>query len=155
VRAPAIWSVRSPQEQRVIAVAGGVLAVLLVVALVWLPLERSRTRMLAEVPALRASIAALERQALEVKRLRAMPPGSRTSATPLNAIAATSPLAGAQLAALDDKRLRVTGTDVGYVALLDWLVSVQATHGLRVEAARLDALPAAGRVRAELTLSRS
>jgi type II secretory pathway component PulM len=73
----------------------------------------------------------------------------------LNAIANSNPLAGVQLAALDDKRLRVTGADVGFTALLDWLAAVQASQGLRVESARLDALPAAGRVRAEITLSRS
>jgi type II secretory pathway component PulM len=155
MKAPAFWNARSTRERQVIAIAGGLLALLLVVTLVWLPLERSRTRMLAELPALRASIATLERQASEVKRLRAMPAASHTSAAPLNAIAMTNPLPGAQLAALDDKRVRVTGADVSYGALLDWLSAVQATHGLRVEAARLDALPAAGRVRAELTLSRS
>jgi type II secretory pathway component PulM len=155
MKGPAFWSARSPREQRVIAIMGGGLALLLVVTFVWLPLERARTRMLAELPALRASIATLERQASEVKRLRAMPAASNASAAPLNAIATTNPLPGAQLAALDARRVRVTGTDLSYGALLDWLASVQASHGLRVEAARLDALPAAGRVRAELTLSRS
>lgn len=155
MRAPAIWSARSPREQRVISIVGGLLALLLVVTFVWLPLERSRTRMLEELPKLRASIATLERQAAEVKRLRAMPAASRASAAPLSAIATTNPLPGAQLAALDERRVRVTGADVGFGALLDWLASVQAAHGLRVESARLDALPTAGRVRAEITLSRS
>ena len=34
------------------------------------------------------------------------------------------------------------------------LTTAQAAHGLRVESARIDALPAPGRVRAELTLAR-
>ena len=79
----------------------------------------------------------------------------RTAATPLGGIAGTHPLAGAQVAPIDDKRVRVTGTDVSFAALLDWIAAVQASHGLRVDAARIDALPTAGRVRAELTLTRS
>jgi type II secretory pathway component PulM len=39
--------------------------------------------------------------------------------------------------------------------LLDWLATAQAAHGLRVESARIEALPTPGRVRAELTLARS
>lgn len=155
MRAPAFWSARSPRERRVIAIAGGLLAALLFVAFVWLPLERSRTRLAVELPALRASIATLERQATAVKILRALRAASRAPASPLNALANTNPLPGAQLTALDDRRVRVTGADVGFGALLDWLASVQAAHGLRVESARVDALPTAGRVRAELTLSRS
>lgn len=153
--ASAFWSARSPRERRVVAVAAGLLAVLLIVAFAWLPLQRSRTRMLEELPKLHASIATLERQAADVKRLRAMPPASRAPAASLNALSNTNPLPGAQLAALDEQRVRVTGADVGFGALLDWLASVQAAHGLRVESARLDALPTAGRVRAEITLSRS
>ena len=56
---------------------------------------------------------------------------------------------------LDARRVRVTGADVSFAALLEWLRNAQATHGMRVESARVDALPAAGRVRAELLLSRS
>jgi general secretion pathway protein M len=151
----AFWTSRSQQERRLIGVGAALVAVLLVVAFAWLPLERSRARLRTELPALRGSLSLLERQAAEVKRLKAMPVATPGSAVPLNAIANSNPLAGAQLAALDDKRLRVTGADVGFTALLDWLAAVQASQGLRVESARLDALPAAGRVRAEITLSRS
>lgn len=155
MRTPDAWSARSPGERRVIAIAAALALAMLVAAFAWLPLERSRSRMEAELPRLRASIATLERQAAEVKRLRAMPAAARAAATPLNALATTHPLPGAQLAALDDQRVRVTGTDVGFGALLDWLAAVQGAHGLRVESARLDALPMAGRVRAELILTRS
>jgi general secretion pathway protein M len=149
------WTSRSQKERRAIGVGAALVAVVLVVAFAWLPLERSRARLRTELPALRGSLSLLERQAAEVRRLKAMPVSTPGSAVPLNAIANSNPLAGAQLAALDDKRLRVTGADVGFTALLDWLAAVQASQGLRVESARLDALPAAGRVRAEITLSRS
>ena len=136
----------------------GALAVgaLLVVALVWLPLERARTRLAADLPRLRAEVAALQRDADEVKRLRALPVSNPSSASPLASLATNGGgLAGAQLAVLDERRVRVTGADVSFAGLLEWLRNAQATHGVRVESARLDALPAPGRVRAELVLSRS
>jgi type II secretory pathway component PulM len=139
----------------VIAAGVALLALALLVAFAWLPLERSRARLAAELPRLRASIATLQRDADEVKRLRAMPSIAPSSATPIAAIAAANTLPGAQISAVDDRRLRLTGADVGFTALLEWLAAAQAAHGLRVESARLDALPATGRVRAELTLARS
>jgi type II secretory pathway component PulM len=61
---------------------------------------------------------------------------------------------GAQIVVLDERRVRLTGADVAFAALLDWLGSARATHGMRVETARLEPL-SPGRVRAELTLTRS
>jgi len=48
----------------------------------------------------------------------------------------------------------VQATDVAFGALLEWLAAVQASQALRVREARLEALPAAGRVRGELKLTR-
>jgi general secretion pathway protein M len=150
------WSARSPRERRVIAIAAILLAAVLLATLAWLPLERTRARLAQQVPALRASIAALERDAQEVKRLRAMPQRQAVAASPLAALAAgAGGLAGAQVTVLDERRVRVSGADVAYGALLEWLGAAQASHGLRVESAKLDALPAAGRVRAELVLTRA
>jgi type II secretory pathway component PulM len=50
--------------------------------------------------------------------------------------------------------VKLTG-EVAFGALLEWLRSSQATHGMRVEAARLESLASPGRVRADLTLARS
>jgi general secretion pathway protein M len=152
------WNARSRPERRALAVAAGTLAILLVFALAWLPLERARTRLAAEAPQLRASIDALQRDADEVKRLRALPaagaPG--TAPAPLATLATNGGgLTGSQMVVLDDKRVRLTGADVSFAALLEWLRNAQATHGMRVDSARLDALPAPGRVRAEMVLSRS
>lgn len=149
------WERRSERERRVLAALAGLVGAALVLALAWLPLERARGRLAAELPALRASVASLEEQAGVVRRLRAMPARNGGAVAPLGAISGTPPnLPGAQVTALDDRRVRVSGADVGFGALVEWLVAVQGSHGLRVESARLDALPTAGRVRAELVLSR-
>lgn len=149
------WQRRSEGERRVLAALAALVGAALVFALAWLPLERARGRLAAELPALRASVAVLEEQAGVVRRLRAMPPRGAGAAAPPGAIAGSaSSLPGAQVTALDDRRVRVSGADVGFGALVEWLVAVQGSHGLRVESARLDALPTAGRVRVELVLAR-
>ena len=153
--AGAWWSGRSPRERRVITAAVGALVLALALA-AWLDAERSRSRLAAELPRLRASIAALERDAAEVQRLRAMPAVQPTSAqSPLVTLGTNAGgLPGAQISVLDDRRVKVTG-EIGFGALLEWLRNAQVTHGMRVENARLEALPAPGRVRADLLLTRS
>jgi type II secretion system protein L len=150
------WQTRSPRERRNLRAAAVLLGLALVVAFVWLPLERSRARLAAELPRLRASIDGLQRDAGEVKRLRASAPAAATPSAPLASLATNGGgLPGAQFAVLDERRVRVSGADVGFGALLEWLRNAQVTHGMRVESARLEALPAPGRVRAELVLARS
>lgn len=149
------WQGRSTRERTVLATGAGAAALLLFVAFVWIPLERTRTRLAAEVPALRASIARLEQDAAEVQRLRAMPARPASAATSALGALDTSAVAGAHLVVLDERRVRLTAGDVSFAALLEWLASAQAAQGLHVESARIEALPLAGRVRAELTLARS
>jgi type II secretory pathway component PulM len=148
------WGARGPRERR--AIGAGLLVLVLALALVlWLDAERTRARLAAELPRLRASIAALERDAAEVQRLRAMAAVQAAPQGPLVTLAtAGGGLAGAQVSVLDERRVKVSG-EVAFGALLEWLRNAQATHGMRVENARLEALPAQGRVRAELLLARS
>jgi len=152
------WGRRSPGEQRTLRVAAG-LVVVVALGLAWLEIERARARLNAELPRLRASIAGLQHDAAEVKRLRSVTPAAaqQQSAGAQLATLATNGggLAGAQIAIVDDNRVKVSGADIGFGALLEWLQNAQATHAMRVESARLEALPAAGRVRAELLLTRS
>jgi type II secretory pathway component PulM len=152
----AFWRSRSQRERAVLV--GGVVAaaILLVVALVWLPLERSRTRLSAEIPRLAASVATMERNAEEVQRVRSLPASTPATVAPTATVAPAlgRNLANAQVASIDERRVRITGADVAYGALLETIAAAQSTYGLRVDSARIDALPAAGRVRAELVLAR-
>lgn len=149
------WQDRSARERRVIANLLALAALAILFAL-GLQAERTRERLAGQLPQLRASLAALERDAQEAKRLRAMPTPAALPATPLAALAANvGAVPGAQLAVIDERRVRLTGADVSFAALLEWLGQARASHGLRVESARLEALAAPGRVRAELVLARS
>ena len=157
--AASLWHSRSARERSLVAAGAVVLAVMLAVALVWLPLERARVRLAGELPELRASVDALQRDADEVKRLRALPATIPANPAPLAPLIAANTwardLPGVQLTVPDERHVKLSGADIGFTALLDWLATAQAAHGLRVESARIDALGAPGRVRAELTLERS
>jgi general secretion pathway protein M len=147
------WDGRSPRERSVILGLATFAVAALVISLGWLPLQRERARLRTALPELRASVAALEGQAHEVQRLRALPASATASSTPLASLATNAGgLPGASITVLDPRRVRVTGGDVGFAALLEWLRGAQATHGMRVDTAHLEALPARGRVRVELVL---
>jgi general secretion pathway protein M len=152
------WDRRSPGEQRTLGLAAALLVVA-ALGVAWIEIERARARLAAELPRLRASIAGLERDAAEVKRLRSVTPAAaqqQSGGAQLATLATNGGgLAGAQIAIVDDKRVKVSGADIGFGALLEWLQNAQVTHAMRVESARLEALPAPGRVRAELLLTRS
>lgn len=156
MKTPAIWSARSAGERRVLASAAALAAAALVVAFAWLPLERSRARLTAELPALRASAAEMQAQAGEVKRLRALPVRGSSGTTPLATLIAsgtlTQGLPGARLSALDGKRLRLAVDDAAWARLVEWIAAAQSLHGLVVDAATVEALAATGRVRADLVL---
>ena len=149
----------SPRERSILGAGAAVAGVMLVVALVWLPLERVRVRLAHELPVLRASVEALQRDAEEVKRVRALPATMPGNPPPLAGVIASNAwgreLPGVQLSVPDDKHVRLVGDDIAFGALLDWLTTAQAAHGLRVEKARIEAGTMVGRVRADLTLTRS
>ena len=149
-----LWRQRSERERLWIARVAALLGLALL-AVLWLQSERSRERLALELPPLRASIAALERDAEEVRRLRATP-ATAPAATPLASLATNAGgVPGAQITVLDERRVRLAGDDVAFQALIEWLGNARATHGMRVESARLQSLPGAGRVRAELVLTKS
>jgi len=149
----------SPRERSILGAGAAVAGVMLVVALVWLPLERVRVRLAHELPLLRASVEALQRDAEEVRRVRALPATMPGNPPPLAGVIASNAwgreLPGVQLSVPDDKHVRLVGDDIAFGALLDWLTTAQAAHGLRVEKARIESGTMVGRVRADLTLARS
>ena len=152
----AFWAARTPRERVVLATGAGLALVLLLVALAWLPLERTRARLALEIPRLAGSIAKMQAQAVEVQQVRSLPATTPATQAALATIvpALMRALPAAQVSAMDERRVRIAGADVAYGALLEAIATAQTTYGLRVDSANIDALPAAGRVRAELVLVR-
>lgn len=157
MNAPAIWTARSPRERAILAWTGATVALALLFAIVWLPLERERTRIAAQLPGLRASVAEMRAQAEEAKALRATPARERGAAGQLASLIASGTLAqglpGARVDVLDGKRLRLSAADASWTHLVEWLAAAHALHGLAVEEAAIEALPATGRVRADIVLA--
>ena len=156
MNAPAWWVSRSPRERAFLGWAASAAAVLLAFVLVWLPLERGRDRMAAGLPFLRASVAEMRAQAAEVKALRALPARSAAT-TPLATLVASGTLSqglpGARVSLRDARRAQLAVADASWTRLVEWLAATQATHGLVVEEARVEALAAGGRVRGEFLLA--
>lgn len=144
------WGHRNAAERQRILLLGAFVALVLFVTFAWLPLERMRSRLGAELPRLRASVGELEREAQEVKRLRGLPVAASSGAATPGSLPA---LPGAQAAATAPNRYRVTASDVEAGALLEWLAVASARQGLAVQSAHLERLPAAGHWRGELTLA--
>ena len=146
-------------RQRRLLWGAAVILLLAVLAAFWIQAEHSRAQLAAELPRLRASIAALERDAIEVARLRSLPAaparGPAAARSPLAALATDAGgVPGARITVLDERRVRLASDDMAFGALLDWLRRAQSSHGMRVDSARVDALAAPGRVRAELILTK-
>lgn len=156
MNAPAFWTSRSARDRALMAAIASAAALALAFAFAWLPLERARSRMATQLPALRASVAEMRAQAEEAKALRSAPPAS-AAATPLPALVASGALAqglpGARVSALDAKRVRVAVDDASWTRLLEWISEAGAVHGLVVDEATVEALGSAGRVRASLVLA--
>ena len=159
MKAPAIWTARSPRERDVLAWAGAGIAAVLLFAFAWLPMERTRARLAAELPQLRASLAEMRAQAAEAKALRAQPARDAAPGTTLPTLVSSGTLAqgipGARVAALDARRASFAVDDASWARLVEWLHWAGTAHGLAVEEATVEALPAAGRVRATLVLVQS
>jgi type II secretory pathway component PulM len=154
---PSFWTARSAGERALLAGIGAVVLGVLLFTFAWLPLERARTRIAAELPGLRASVAEMRSQADEARALRAMPARSAAGGAPLADLIASGALAqglpGARFTAVDAKRLKVAVEDASWTRLVEWLAALGAAHGLAVEEATVDALAATGRVRASLVLA--
>ena len=147
------WQARTESERGILAIIGALAAIAVFAAFAWLPLERARSRLSSDLPVLRSSIETMQRQADEAKRLRAMPAAASLQA-PVSQLA-SSPPTGAQVATLDAQRVRLSASDAAFTTLLEWIVAAQASHGMRVESARIDALATPGRVKADIVLTRA
>lgn len=152
------WRSRDARSRLLLGVVVAIAVLTLVATLVWLPLDRTRTRLAMEIPRLAASIELMQRQAAEVERVRPLPSSTPASLSTLPAVLAsgalTRSLPGAQATLADPRRIRLAGSDLPWGALLETLAAAQSVQGLRVESARVDALEGAGRVRAEVFLAR-
>jgi general secretion pathway protein M len=117
------WHTLQPRQRIVVASGAVILGLALLIAFVWLPLERYRASLQKRAPELRASLAAMERDAEEVKRMRALPAALNAPAPrALDAAQLRSSFSGAQVTPLDANRFRVQIADTSYA---QWIGELQ------------------------------
>ncbi len=152
------WQDRAPRER----VALAVLAALLGVALyAWLVVSASQARaqLRPRVTGLRAEAARLDRNALEIQRLRAAPAlaASRSDLRTLLQAQANAAGLGPALTRIDvqdaDHAQAAFGA-VPFAAWLGWVDTMQAQH-VRLDSVRIEALSKPGLVSASATFARA
>lgn len=146
------WQGRNTRERALIALGGAALAVAVLWAYVWVPLEADRVRLAAALPTLRAQAQQVALQATDVERLRAAA-RSRGGAGPSQpAIEETLKAAGlgvTGVAMLGGGRVQVNLGVVPFDALVRAIAQLAESHGLAVETIALKAAGEPGRVRVE------
>ena len=148
----------SARERKFVLIGGALAFVALAYGLVYAPMERDLTRLRQTVPAERARLEIMRRQAQEIKRHRAETPVERTKAanTPsaIERAAAGTGLNGkiARIAPDGTNATRVTIESAEFDSILAWLVELNRDHGLRVQSAELEAKATPGQVNGRFSL---
>lgn len=152
-RAAAWWSVRTEQEQRMLAIGGAVVAFGLVYGVLVDPALTGRERLQKELPKLNQQVAELQALAGEASQLAANPP---VQAQPLTKDGVTARL---QASGLTPQNLAVTGDyikvefkGVPFAGLVSWLDTMRREQRVAVQEGQVTQQGPAGQVDANLTL---
>ena len=153
------WGERNTRERIVLAVGSTVLGLGLLYAYGWMPVRSEVARLTERLPELRAGAAQMREEAAEIGSLRKRTIGDPAGGV-LSAIEQSSSAAGlrdkiGELASTDPAHVRITSASMPFDQWVSWLAQLQAQFGVRVESARVDALPEPGLVRIQAVLTKS
>lgn len=153
------WQGLSDRDRRVLSVGAVLAALLLLYALAWLPLDRSREALRVQAAALDASYRWMRAAAPEVQRLRAGGAGQqaqdgRSLLARADAGARESGLGTALLRVepVAEGQVRMVFQQVGFDALMAWLEQFSSSQGLRVSEFNVQTTGASGQVDARIGL---
>ena len=154
------WQSRLPREQRVLAVGGVLLTLVLWIALIIVPLQGSVTRLNHELPDLRETNASLEAMAVEAGSLSQ---GPAATPLPINerepalrrslARAALGEAHTIDVTVQDTAHIKVHCDDTDYGQWLAWLHDTREQLGANIDSISVTARPAngiTGRVHADV-----
>ena len=160
LRVMAWWQSRLPREQRILAVGGVLLVLVLWVALIIVPLQASVTRLDHELPTLRETNASLEAMALEAASLSqapsttALPQNEREPALRRSLVrAALGEAHTIDVTVEDTAHIKVHCDDTDYGQWLAWLHDTREQLGASIDSISVTARPAngiTGRVHADV-----
>jgi general secretion pathway protein M len=152
------WRSRAPRERLVLAGGAALLVLALGFAYGWLPMQREAAQLRQTLPQLRVQARQLQQDAQEVGRLKARPAMAQEGRSLASVIEQRATAAGLRerieaITPQDAGRVRVVLPVVAFDEWIGWLGELQASHGVRVESARIEATGAAGMVKVEAVLA--
>ena len=152
------WRSRAPRERVVLGGGTALLVVALGYAYGWLPMQREAAQLRVALPQLRAQAQQLQQDAQEATRLRSRPAAAQAGGNLATLIDQRATAAGLRdrveaITPQDAGRVRVVLPEVAFDAWLGWLGELQASHGVRVESARVEATEEVGVVRVDAVLA--
>lgn len=153
------WDDRAASERRAIAIGTLALSPLLAYALLWQPAHVANAKLHTSVPAMRLQAAHLRTQAAEVETLRHHPRPAVLDANALKTAIEESTLRHqmrdviTSLDAQQPSSVRITLAAVSFEKWLNWLRGLQQEQHIRAESVGIAALPQAGMVKVNATLT--
>lgn len=151
------WRTRVPRERLVLAGGSALLVLALGFAYAWLPMQRDVKQLRQVLPQLRAQARQLQQDAQEVARLKAQPGVIREKGSLAHAIEQRALATGLReriesITPQDAGHVRVLLPQVTFDAWIVWIGELQASHGVRVESARIEATDVPGMVSVDAVL---
>ncbi|MBL8524595.1 MAG: type II secretion system protein M [Betaproteobacteria bacterium] len=140
------WHGLELRQRRMIAIGGTVVAILLLIAYVWLPLARERQRLITALPQMSAQLAQMKLQAQEISQLNAagtaVPP-ARAAADPAQLQALFGE--GTKVSLDANRAFRIVVPKIAYAAWWDRVNEAQSRFPLRIATLSVQALPSGNR----------
>lgn len=154
------WKQREAREQKILLVGGALAVVLLVWALLWYPLQRSRAELRVRVDAQRIDLEQMRSDAARVGQLRGQGARAKVERQGKSLLALADATArGAQLAneikrvePVGSKSVRVSFEGASFDAVSDWLEGLARDFGVVATDFSADRAEGNGRVNARVTL---
>lgn len=151
------WSGLAPHERRLALIGIGILALLVLYLMLWLPLQKDLARLRTAVPEERAQLARMRTQAATIKPLRGSVRGATVGGAPLAIVEQSANARGlrstiTRLEADGSSGVQVAFDGVAFNALIAWLADLQTGQALFVDNATIEAQSKPGIVNARLKL---
>ncbi len=153
------WRARNSRERWIVLIAGGLLLIALIDALLWQPLLKSRERLRRNVPELRLSAEQVKAQSALAQQLKARAGSNAAQSGDLSQLltqaAATAGLSKnlSEVRSTDPNRVSVTLESVAFDTWIALLSTMHAQYGAKLESGQLEALPDPGMVKVRAVLA--
>lgn len=153
------WAALSASEQRTLKLGAAVVVPVLFYLLLWQPAHDGVARLKTTVPAMRAQLAQMQAQAIEVQTLRqgAHPALSEGDAL-LGIVRVASEAAGWVAPAMtlelaDKSNVRISAESVEFSRWIKFLHELETTHHIRVNSLSVSAAPTQGMIKVNAVLT--